>query len=138
MHLKEAEKFLSRFSHLMEAVGVKTEIIRIKYRRDGDYFIKIANLDAPNLKKAAGLMGINQAGGECEIATPRRYIAMCHDLEMDTLKRVSSDLQAVGISAGVTYPPYGLALRNFIQVMEIDKRKLKKASKLMRKQVTRD
>lgn len=62
MHLKEAEKFLSRFSHLMEAVGVKTEITRIKYRRGGDYFIKIANLDAPKLKKAAGLMGINQAG----------------------------------------------------------------------------
>lgn len=138
MHLKEAEKFLSRFSHLMEAVGIKAEITRINYRRDGDYFIKIANLDEPKLKKAAGFMETNPAGGECEIAPPRHYDVMRHDLEMDTLKRVSSNLQAVGVSASVTYPPYGLALRNFIQVMEIDKRKLKKASKLMLKQGTRD
>lgn len=51
--------------------------------------------------------------------------------EMQTRREMSDYLKAVGINAGVTYPPY--PTHEFIEILDIDKPQLKQAANLMSK-----
>lgn len=51
--------------------------------------------------------------------------------EMHTLREVGDYLEAVGINAGVTYPPYPTS--EFIEILDVDKTLLKQAANLMSK-----
>lgn len=53
----------------------------------------------------------------------------CDSFEMHTLREMSDYLEAVGINAGVTYPPYPTS--EFIEILDVDKTLLKQATKLM-------
>lgn len=52
--------------------------------------------------------------------------------EMHTLREVGDYLEAVGIDAGVTSKPYPTSDK-FIEILDVDKRRLKQAAKLMSK-----
>lgn len=49
--------------------------------------------------------------------------------EMVTLREMGGSLKAVGVRAGVTFPPYPTS--EFIEIMDVDKTLLKQATKLM-------
>lgn len=53
----------------------------------------------------------------------------CDSFEMHTLREMSAYLEAVGINAGVTYPPYPTS--EFIEILDVDKTLLKQAVNLM-------
>lgn len=53
----------------------------------------------------------------------------CDSFEMHTLREMSDYLEAVGINAGVTYPPYPTS--EFIEILNVDKTLLKQATNLM-------
>ena len=56
MYIEEVEKILDKLGGYLKIVGVKAGITKIPYRLHGDYFLKIEDIDKPQLKQAANLM----------------------------------------------------------------------------------
>lgn len=71
------------------------------------------------------------AGEQLEkVADLENFAGRAYDsFEMQTLREMSDYLKAVGINAGVTYPPYPTS--EFIEILDVDKTRLKQATKLM-------
>lgn len=56
MYIEEVQKILRKLGGYLKAVGIEAGIIEIRYRLHGNYFIKIVDMDKPQLKQAADLM----------------------------------------------------------------------------------
>lgn len=56
MYIEEVEKILDKLGGYLKIVGIKAGITKIPYRLHGDYFLKIEDIDKPQLKQAANLM----------------------------------------------------------------------------------
>lgn len=71
------------------------------------------------------------AGEQLEkVADLENFAGRAYDsFEMQTLREVGDYLEAVGINAGVTYPPYPTS--EFIEILDVDKTLLKQAANLM-------
>lgn len=56
MYIEEVQKILRKLGGYLKAVGVEAGITKIPHRLHGDYFLKIEDIDKPQLKQAADLM----------------------------------------------------------------------------------
>ena len=56
MYIEEVQKILRKLGGYLKAVGVEAGITKIPHRLHGDYFLKIEDINKPQLKQAADLM----------------------------------------------------------------------------------
>ena len=56
MYIEEVQGILKKLGGYLKAVGIEAGIIEIRYRLHGNYFIKIEDINKPQLKQAADLM----------------------------------------------------------------------------------
>lgn len=82
------------------------------------------------IDKLAELDNLHAGNQHEEAADLENYAAHIYDsFEMQTLREMSDYLKAVGVRAGVTYPPYPTS--KFIEILDGDKTLLKQAANLM-------
>ena len=82
------------------------------------------------IDKLAELDNLHAGNQHEEAADLENYAAHIYDsFEMQTLREMSDYLKAVGVRAGVAYPPYPTS--KFIEILDVDKTLLKQAANLM-------
>lgn len=75
MYIEEVEKILNKLGGYLKIVGIKAGITKIPYRLHGDYFLKIEDIDKPQLKQAANLMSNDHHAFNLALAKRLEYFA---------------------------------------------------------------
>lgn len=75
MYIEEVEKILDKLGGYLKIVGIKAGITKIPYRLHGDYFLKIEDIDKPQLKQAANLMSNDHHAFNIALAKRLEYFA---------------------------------------------------------------
>lgn len=75
MYIEEVEKILDKLGGYLKIVGVKAGITKIPYGLHGDYFLKIEDIDKPQLKQAAELMSNDHHAFNLALAKRLEYFA---------------------------------------------------------------